>query len=62
MTENQTTIEDVRAHPEWLAGYRVGLEIAAQLAFDQQSDDPSPGGWNDACEHIAKRIREGKPE
>ena len=33
----------------------------AQIAFDQQCDDPAPGGWNDACVHIAKELRELKP-
>lgn len=34
-----------------------GLRQAAQVAFDRTSDDPQPGTWNDACEHIAARLR-----
>lgn len=50
------------SHPEWLAGYRVGLELAAQMAFDQQTDHPEANGtWNDACEHISRLIKEGTP-
>lgn len=30
---------------------------AAQVAYDQQSDDPAPGDWNDACRHIAELLR-----
>ncbi len=32
------------------------MEEAAQIARDQVSDDPQPGTWNDACEHIANVI------
>lgn len=32
-------------------------ERCDQLAFDQTSDDPPPGTWNDACLHIQERIR-----
>ena len=35
---------------------RLALRAAAQMARDQQSDDPAPGTWNDACEHIAKLL------
>lgn len=31
---------------------------ASQIAFDQQSDDPAPGDWNDACSHIATLLKE----
>lgn len=34
-----------------------GLRQAAEVAFDSTSDDPQPGTWNDACEHIAARLR-----
>jgi hypothetical protein len=29
----------------------------AQIASDQQCDDPAPGNWNDACVHIANELR-----
>lgn len=32
------------------------IEECRQLAFDQQSDDPTPGDWNSACLHIADEI------
>ena len=35
---------------------RTAMEEAAQLARDQTSDDPAPGDWNDACEHIARKL------
>ena len=37
-------------------GAAVERERCAQLAFDQQ---PFPGDWNEACLHIAARIRAG---
>lgn len=55
------TPDEARAH--WnrrstSAAVRGMREQCAQLAFDQTSDDPAPGTWNDACEHIAKLIRD----
>lgn len=44
----------------WLsvAPSATSSNTAAQLAFDQQSDDPAPGDWNAACRHIADLLRE----
>lgn len=36
----------------------IARRDAAQLAFDQQSDDPAPGDWNDACRRIASLLNE----
>lgn len=36
---------------------RLATTDPAQLAFDQQSDDPAPGDWNAACRHIADLLR-----
>jgi hypothetical protein len=35
---------------------------AAQYAFDQQTDHPQFGDWNDACRHIAEGIRASEGE
>lgn len=35
---------------------RATIERCAQVAFDQQSDDPQPGGWNECAQHIAAAI------
>ena len=45
----------------------AAIEMCAQLAFDQTSDDPPPGDWNEACEHICEMQRAlarpiGEPE
>jgi hypothetical protein len=36
---------------------REAVKRCAQEAFDQTSDDPQPGDWNAACEHIASKLR-----
>lgn len=39
------------------AAEKDAIERCAQLAFDQTSDDPQPGDWNDCARHIAASIR-----
>ena len=33
---------------------------AAQIAFDQQSDNPTSGDWNAACLHIVQKLAEAR--
>lgn len=50
-------VGDIRQAAMTPAERNAVLEEAAQLAFDQASDEPQPGDWNDACGRIFNLIR-----
>lgn len=68
VSEKAQPLEDYIAELEKDPAEKAGLDEArrelsqrddkspSQIAFDQQSDDPAPGDWNDACRHIAKLL------
>lgn len=57
---NSTALRDI-ARNAFLVGRDQGkisgLEDCMQIAHDATSDDPQPGTWNDACEHIRSNIK-----
>jgi hypothetical protein len=55
-----TTNPDTQTTPELDHDHisRSAMREAAQIAFDQQSDEPCPGDWNAACVRIAVLLRE----
>lgn len=66
MFDSTPTDDQLRNFDETIKGRGLASPApegwAAQVARDAMSDDPQPGDWNAACEHIAKLLAAATPE